>query len=76
MDLATGSVTPINNVGLSEAPSISPNGQHYIYSNRNVITIGSNGKPMSLKPGQSGAPTGTIYGPIWMNPDSSTATTR
>ena len=76
MDLATGSVTPINNVGLSEAPSISPNGQHYIYSNRNVITIVSNGKSISINPAQSGAPTGTIYGPIWMNPDSSTATTR
>lgn len=70
MDLASRASTPINNVGLSEAPSISPNGQHYIYSGGNVITIVSNGKRVSISPAQSGAPSGKIYGPIWLRPDS------
>lgn len=68
MDLTTGAVTPINNVGLSEAPSISPNGQHYIYSNRNMISIVSNGKIVNISPQQNGVPSGTIYGPIWLKP--------
>lgn len=74
MDLASRSVSGLNNTGMSEAPSISPNGQHYIYSGRNVITIVSNGKTVSISPSQSGAPSGTIYGPIWLNPDANNAT--
>lgn len=76
MDLASRSVTGLNNAGLSEAPSISPNGQHYIYSNRNVITIVSNGKTVSISPSTNGAPSGTIYGPIWLNPNANNVTTR
>lgn len=76
MDLTTGSSTAVNNAGMSEAPSISPNGQHYIYSSRNVITIVSNGKTVSISPSQNGAPSGTIYGPIWLNPDANNSRVR
>lgn len=76
MDLGSRSVTGLNNAGMSEAPSISPNGQHYIYSSRNVITIVSNGKTVSISPSQNGAPSGTIYGPIWLNPDANNSTVR
>lgn len=68
LDLTTGAMTPVNNVGMSEAPSISPNGQHYIYSSRNMITIVSNGKTVNISPQQNGVPNGTIYGPIWLKP--------
>ena len=70
MDLGSRSVTSVNNVGLSEAPGISPNGQHYIYSNKNVITIVSNGKVISISPSQNGVPNGMIYGPLWLNPEA------
>ncbi len=70
MDLGSRSVTAVNNVGLSEAPGVSPNGQHYIYSNKNVITIVSNGKSISISPSQNGVPNGLIYGPLWLNPDA------
>jgi TolB protein len=76
MDLASGSATGVNNVGLSEAPGISPNGQHYIYSSRNVITIVSNGKTVSISPSQNGVPNGTIYGPIWLNPEANNSQTN
>lgn len=73
MDLGSRAVTSVNNVGLSEAPGISPNGQHYIYSNKNVITIVSNGKAISISPSQNGVPNGTIYGPLWLNPDANSS---
>ena len=66
MDLITGSVSAINNAGLSEAPSISPNGQHLIYSGRNVIIIKSEGKTISINPHQNGVPAGVIREPIWL----------
>lgn len=66
MDLRTGAVSSVNNVGLSEAPNFSPNGQHLIYSGRNVITISSNGKAVSINPSQNGVAKGTIREPIWL----------
>lgn len=66
MDLITGRVSAINNAGLSEAPSISPNGQHLIYSGRNVIIIKSEGKTISINPHQNGVPAGVIREPIWL----------
>ena len=68
-DFTTGAVQSINNAGMSEAPSISPNGQHYIYSTRNAITISTKGNTVSINPSQNGVPKGTIYGPIWLNPN-------
>lgn len=68
-DFTTGAVSAINNAGLSESPSISPNGQYYIYSSRNGISISSNGNQAQINPSQYGVPKGTIYGPIWLNPN-------
>lgn len=68
-DLTTGSVKSINNAGLSEAPSISPNGMHYIYSTKNALTINTKGNVISINPSQYGVPKGTIYNPIWLNPN-------
>lgn len=68
-DFTTGAVHAINNAGLSEAPNISPNGQYYIYSSRNTITISSKGNQIHMNPSQYGVPKGTIYGPIWLNPN-------
>lgn len=68
-DFSTGAISAINNVGLSEAPNISPNGLYYIYSSRNNITISSKGNQIHINPSQYGVPKGTIYGPIWLNPN-------
>lgn len=68
-DFSTGAIQAVNNVGLSEAPNISPNGQYYIYSSRNSITIHNKGNQIHINPSQYGVPRGTIYGPIWLNPN-------
>lgn len=66
MNLQTGSVSPVNNAGLSEPPNFSPNGNHLIYSNRHVININSDGKTVSISPSQNGVVKGTIREPIWL----------
>lgn len=76
MDLQSGAVSGVNNTGNEEPANISPNGNHYIYANRNVITISSNGKALSISPSQNGAPAGKIYAPIWLNPNANNSLTR
>lgn len=73
MDLQSRSISSVNNVGLEEPPSISPNGQHYLYSNGNMLTISTNGKTVQLRP--TGIPAGKILSPIWLNPNANNSMT-